>query len=711
MSDAPRRNFFNLIRIQKDLEKLSGTVLARLPRAQEIVADIAELDREAQDSIYHWTEVIALSNDELAAHFVAKAGAAYRSLDQAAIEDWIIEAMDAFDHRGLGFAIDVLDRVEQYAARLDEKRSACRFEQVAGLLRHLVCGFGGRPLGIASERAASTDSEKIYLPSILAVLTGPGDNARLYKCLATYLWAQNRFGTWRYRALEEAIRSLDAAVTWPVYQRLECVRLTACIGRELPGIARDMEDLGYHDERQRAAWQSFRAAARRLVLPEATARDSLSLVAEAMHRPLPAPLRYEGEMFPARVREVLMRRVQREKTALRSALSDFGRDLAEPAPTAEEACEGSEPANRFSLSTPPQTGGAAGVPELRYNEEAVPRTAELDALLESILQDMGELDGEYLTPQAYPADAEPGEGAEMMAEAAATAGAVLLYPEWDYTRQRFRDGFCALTEQPIEPGDEAFVEYTRAKYRGLSKSIQRAFEAILSELQRQRRQPHGDELDLDALVEAHADLCQGRELSDRVFTHFRRSGRSVAVMFMVDMSGSTKGWVNDAERESLILLCEAVQSLGDAYAIYGFSGRTNKRCEVYRIKTFDEPYSTAVRRRIAGMTPRAYTRMGAAIRHLGSLLAAVPARSKLLVTLSDGKPEDYGSYRGRYGIEDTRHALLEVRRAGIHPFCITIDREAQSYLPHMYGPSNYTVVDEVRKLPYKVADIYRRLTT
>ena len=260
-------------------------------------------------------------------------------------------------------------------------------------------------------------------------------------------------------------------------------------------------------------------------------------------------------------------------------------------------------------------------------------------------------------------------------------------------------------------GDAAFVEKTRLKYRGLAKSIQRIFEAILSEAQRQRRQVHGDEIDLDALVEAHVDRLMGREMPDRLYTHFRKSGRSVAVMFMVDMSGSTKGWINDAERESLILLCEALQVLGDSYAIYGFSGRTNKRCEVYRVKTFNEPFSTRVERRISGIAPKAYTRMGVAVRHLGKLLGDVPARTRLLITLSDGKPEDYGSYRGRYGIEDTRHALLEIKRSGIHPFCITIDREAQSYLPHMYGASNFTVVDEVAKLPWKVADIYRRLTT
>ena len=103
--------------------------------------------------------------------------------------------------------------------------------------------------------------------------------------------------------------------------------------------------------------------------------------------------------------------------------------------------------------------------------------------------------------------------------------------------------------------------------------------------------------------------------------------------------------------------------------------------------------------------------MGVTIRHLSRLLNGVEARTKLLVTLSDGKPDDYDTYRGAYGIEDTRQALIEAKRDGIHAFCITIDTEARDYLPHMYGAVNYTVIDEVRKLPLKVSDIYRRLTT
>ena len=134
------------------------------------------------------------------------------------------------------------------------------------------------------------------------------------------------------------------------------------------------------------------------------------------------------------------------------------------------------------------------------------------------------------------------------------------------------------------------------------------------------------------------------------------------------------------------------------------------RCELYGIKRFDEPYTEAVRARIAGITPQDYTRMGVTIRHLTKLLGEVPARTRLLITLSDGKPDDYDGYRGDYGIEDTRQALIEAKRIGVHPFCITIDETARDYLPRMYGAVNWTLVNDVKKLPLKVSDIYRRLT-
>jgi nitric oxide reductase NorD protein len=394
-------------------------------------------------------------------------------------------------------------------------------------------------------------------------------------------------------------------------------------------------------------------------------------------------------MFAGKVRQAMFARIEREKSAFQRAMQDMrnegdGEDGGGVEATQKQMIEMQPNEN--------EDGAEANLSmQVSIDGKLQQLPEHLKDLVGSILQDFGEIPdqhmermelGEYsddLLPQNGDNDAN--DAADLSAEGA------FSYREWDCVRNRFRE------------------------HRGLMKSIKKTFEAVLGESKLQRRQSDGDDIDLDAVIEAYADVANGREMSEYLYTRYRNQERNIAVMFMVDMSGSTLGWVNDAERESLVLLCEALELLGDRYAIYGFSGRTNKRCEVYKIKEFDQPYNLEVRQRISGIRPKAYTRMGVAIRHLGHLLHETRARTKLLITLSDGRPEDYGGYKGKYGIEDTRHALLESRQGGIHSFCITIDNEAQEYLPHMYGPANYAVIDEVQKLPYKVADIYRRLTT
>ena len=163
-------------------------------------------------------------------------------------------------------------------------------------------------------------------------------------------------------------------------------------------------------------------------------------------------------------------------------------------------------------------------------------------------------------------------------------------------------------------------------------------------------------------------------------------------------------------KESLVLLCESLEILGDTNAIYGFSGKTRNQCDVYRIKDFEEKYDNSVKERISNIQAMDYTRMGASIRHLTMLLQNVEAKTKLLIMLSDGKPDDVDGYRGTYGIEFTKKALIEARFQGIHTYCITIDEEAMEYLPYMYGKSNFAVINQVDKLPTKVSDIYRKIT-
>jgi nitric oxide reductase NorD protein len=147
------------------------------------------------------------------------------------------------------------------------------------------------------------------------------------------------------------------------------------------------------------------------------------------------------------------------------------------------------------------------------------------------------------------------------------------------------------------------------------------------------------------------------------------------------------------------------------YAIYGFSSQGHRHCQSFHVKDFNERYGEGVRNRIQGILAQNYTRLGAAIRYLGLRLGKVEAQTHLLITLTDGRPDDIDGYRGRYGIEDTRKALMEIRGLVIHSYCITIDTVAREYLSHMYGPSAFTIIDQVDKLPRRISGIYRKLTT
>jgi nitric oxide reductase NorD protein len=336
--------------------------------------------------------------------------------------------------------------------------------------------------------------------------------------------------------------------------------------------------------------------------------------------------------------------------------------------------------------------------------------------MKSILQDLGEIPDDYLVAAGdgeYDADylkEEELSPDDVWSGTYHEEGA-FLYNEWDFLRQHYRKNWCAVREKTVKPVYDDFVSQTKLKYSGLIKHLRKVFEAMRDEDRLLKRQVNGDGIDIDALVEALADSLDGSEMSDRLYTRMHRTERNIAVVFMVDMSGSTKGWINDAERESLIMLSETLETLGDRYAIYGFSGIARKRCEIYKIKEFEEPYNDEIKARISGIEPQDYTRMGFAIRHLSKILNEVDAKTRILITISDGKPDDYDNYRGEYGIEDTRRALIESKRDGIHPYCITIDTEAKEYLSYMYGAAAYTVIDDVRQLPLKVTDIYRRLTT
>ncbi len=291
----------------------------------------------------------------------------------------------------------------------------------------------------------------------------------------------------------------------------------------------------------------------------------------------------------------------------------------------------------------------------------------------------------------------------------------IRYPEWDFRASEYIPDEAIV--RPREPtlGPGSWVDETRSEHAALIHEVRRCFEQLRPRRKVVGRQPDGEQIDVAAYVEAHADRRAGCAPENRLYKKHRPRRREVAVELLIDISASTDSWlmddrrIIDAEKDALLIVCEALEALGDDYAIDAFSGRGPADVRTWPIKEFDETYRREVRRRIAGLRPDRYTRAGAALRHATARLVERRVRHPLLLLLSDGKPNDVDHYENRYGIEDTRQAVREARMQGVEVFCLTIDRDAPSYLDGVFGPSGYSVLRQPEILPRVLVTVVRKL--
>jgi hypothetical protein len=317
-----------------------------------------------------------------------------------------------------------------------------------------------------------------------------------------------------------------------------------------------------------------------------------------------------------------------------------------------------------------------------------------------------------------------GESAEQQLEAGETA---FEYDEWDRELSDTRVSWCRVVEKRPKRGDRTFVELTRSRYRGVISSIRHQFQLMKPEsLTRIKNELDGDDFNLDAVVDFIADRRADGQQSERLYVKRLRKERDVAVSFLLDQSSSTARTIGrhplqpythpgrriiEIEKEGLVLMSEALEAVGDAYSIYGFTSEGRRNVKFYVVKDFSERYSEETERLIGGLNYQHNTRLGAAVRHAAARLSAQDARTRLLIVLSDGRPYDHDYGDARYAREDTREALREARTSGVTPFCITIDRDSEAELRDLYGEVGYTIIDDVLSLPERMPAIYRRLTT
>ncbi|MBA6379088.1 MULTISPECIES: nitric oxide reductase activation protein NorD [unclassified Colwellia] len=293
-------------------------------------------------------------------------------------------------------------------------------------------------------------------------------------------------------------------------------------------------------------------------------------------------------------------------------------------------------------------------------------------------------------------------------------GKGISLPEWNYRTQQLEADRCLL--QPMLPKNYT-AQSLPIKLQKTAKAIQAQFEQLTSVRYWLKAQPQGEELDLSAWLDFYVESKIAPTQEKGLYQSFRGNNRDISSLLLADLSMSTDAYLDDDNRvidvvrDSMLLFGEALNSVGDNFAMYGFSSVRRSNVRLTMLKNFNEPYNDEIRGRVQSIRPGFYTRMGAAIRQATKVLQEQRSTQKLLLILTDGKPNDIDHYEGRFGIEDTHQAIAEANRLGIKPFCITIDQEAEEYLPYLFGRDGFTVILRPAQLPIRLPQLYHQLTS
>ena len=568
-------------------------------------------------------------------------------------------------------------------------------------------------LGLAEERLdlARLDEENLLLPPKIALFEDPRRNRDLYFWLAAMLAATTPVREFKdpLRQNISALRQVVAATQAVLdgfpglrgrYQYLQQSMLEMRPERTLPPAEAAMEELICHllgaEQPLSAEAERYHAA---VLDPDMSLRDYRA--PQTYRQPLPVPL---------------WANLNHLGTHLLDGVEDDDDEVEPPAP-ASDSLQDKRKAERRR-----QDQSERDDPLVFNRFEKILSMAEMVNVNRAVDDDEDEnaksnaeqMDEITLAPNQQRAASQLKIALDLAPGAAAgeRLSGEHVYPEWNYRKQRFEQDHCrVLSGVHEEEGDSRELdEQTRRRIR----RVRQQFEALRPRREWLRGQVDGNELDMDAVVRAHCDLAAVGQNSAGLYMSTRAQARDLAVSILVDVSLSTDAWVEDRriidiEKEALLVLAHGLATVGDDYSIQSFTSHRRHRVWVNTLKSFEEPMNDVTERRIAALKPGHYTRMGAAIRHAAVDLAKRPNRHRLLLVLTDGKPNDSDYYEGRYGIEDTRRAIMDARRQDLKVFGVTIDRDAQDYIGQLFGPGGYAMVQKPEHLSQALPGIYRQI--
>ncbi len=600
------------------------------------------------------------------------------------------------------------------------------------------------PRHMLEERAlSSTDGFRLRLPSSLDATDGRDDAIALYRLLAIQQAYRAERGT------PDLLPSIDDPLVRDLYWLAEAAVVDMRIARELPGWVGDLARARERTLLQRTVVSGLTPPERKV---EALLREVLGGSLQSPQSPPPA-LEWAGERTVAPSESLAW--AERFAEELRDPDARYRGIPAVPLWGVPEE-PGSEPSERVSIPgggpseerQPAQkrVGSMSRRPKVREelededDESSGMWAVQLDDPQEHVEDPMGlqrptdrddQADSDDLAdslselPEARLV-AVPGTPTELLVspdppDRRATwqdpeaSGIGIAYPEWDWREEAYRPGYAVVRIGPAPEGEAEWSQAILKRRASEVRRIRHTFERLRPRRVRLGRQRDGPDLDLSAWVSAWTTARAGGPFDDRLYENVRPSRRALAISLLIDVSGSTDSWVAgtqriiDVEKEALLLVCEGLDALGDRYNVLAFSGEGPRGVSVTTVKSFDDSDRSMVRRRIAALNPDQYTRLGAAIRHATTLLDQEAAEHRLLLVLSDGKPNDVDQYEGRYGIEDARQAVAEARLQGMHPYCLTIDRHAPAYLPRLFGPGGFAMLHDAARLPGVLVEVVQKL--
>tara|TARA_R110002049_G_scaffold273592_2_gene451418 strand:+ start:1397 stop:3490 length:2094 start_codon:yes stop_codon:yes gene_type:complete len=589
-------------------------------------------------------------------------------------QSWISQIKQALVNKEFANADALINNYHDFISQLDT--SAAEFSEVSEILEKLASTISGQsltvlPINTNDKQQAYTDGKQLFLPITISIFDDFADNYLVFKVIIFQLLGQLECDTGlAIERIKQDIHTNDDHFL-DHFSTIETLRINHYLKHEFPGIWNNI--LYLHNKLELAPYPHhvFKGHAQPSVF------HSLEIVEHANTEiTLCEPLPYQCDFSPEKLLHF-----QYEEQTQPSILMNLFNNNDELQKDDSKNNIDNKNADRISLR---HSSNASSFSSL---EQQYPDIWEqLDEVLVKHHNEHEKLQNHKNQKNVY------------------------LYPEWDTSLQQYRHDWCRVEEISITPNTNEKLALGDVDLRSAEYRIKKTLDMIMNSQRLIRYQSDGDDIDIDAWVHAKSNKTQHADDFQNIYIRNNKNSRSIAIMFAVDISGSTAGWKNEIIQQSIELLSRTLSKLNDQYAIYAFSGSGREQCDIYPVKRFNENYSATTQQKIASLTAKQYTRMGTAIRHLSKILNSNDAKTKILFVLTDGKPDDIDSYRGHYGIEDTRRAFNEAKALSLNPFVLTFDRECIDYLPHMIGKNNYKLISDISMLPIQISTIYKQLT-